>query len=393
MGVSIQPQAGVTTVYREQTTPGVLATNDSSARVFRSTSTAGLRLVKSAVATAEVRSDLQKQRDRHGMRSVAGELPAELSLGTFDDLLQAVMRSTWSSPLTSGSFTLTSYVQSTGVITRATGSFVGEGFRVGDTIFANSAIGVNQNIPVVLTAVGTTTATVGNRTAWVDVSGPTGVTVTRSKKLTLGTTRRYFSVEHWAPTIADSQRFIDVRVSSVSFTFERGQPIGVSFGFTGRDMQTGTSQYFTSPTTSTSLQMTAADSLAILLGAQSLTLTSATLTLNLNHILPEVAGSVTGPDVIEGQATVEGSVTFYVTSQAQLAAYLAETQVVLSLLFRELGTNGFIGVSATNCTFGDYTTERIGQSDAQLVTVPLIVGIASGSDRDASMLTIQASNA
>jgi hypothetical protein len=393
MGVSIQPQAGVTTVYREQTTPGVLATNDSSARVFRSTSTAGLRLVKSAVATAEVRSDLQKQRDRHGMRSVAGELPAELSLGTFDDLLQAVMRSTWSSPLTSGSFTLTSYVQSTGVITRATGSFLGEGFRVGDTIFANSAIGVNQNIPVVLTAVGTTTATVGNRTAWVDVSGPTGVTVTRSKKLTLGTTRRYFSVEHWAPTIADSQRFIDVRVSSVSFTFERGQPIGVSFGFTGRDMQTGTSQYFTSPTTSTSLQMTAADSLAILLGAQSLTLTSATLTLNLNHILPEVAGSVTGPDVIEGQATVEGSVTFYVTSQAQLAAYLAETQVALSLLFRELGTNGFVGVSATNCTFGDYTTERIGQSDAQLVTVPLIVGIASGGDRDASMLTIQASNA
>lgn len=393
MGVSIQPQAGVTTVFREQTTPGVIATNDSTARVFRSTSTAGLRLVKSAVATAEVRSDLQKQRDRHGMRSVAGELPAELSLGTFDDLLQAVMRSTWTTPLTSGSFTLTSYDQTTGVITRGSGSFVGEGFRVGDVVVFNASVGANVGRPMVLTAVGTTTATVGNRLSIDTVTGPTGVTVTRSKKLTLGTTRRYFSIEHWAPTITDSQRFIDVRVSSVSFSFERGQPIGVSFGFTGRDMQTGTAQYFTSATTSTSLQMTAADSLAILLGAQSLTLTSATLTLNLNHILPEVAGSVTGPDVIEGQATVEGSVTFYVRSQAELTAYLAETQVALSLLFRELGTNGFIGVSATNCTFGDYTTERIGQSDAQLVTVPLIVGIASGSDRDASMLTIQASNA
>ena len=54
-----------------------------------------LALSKSALESAEVRSDRQIAHHRHGNKSVAGDIGFELSYGSFDDFLEAVLGGAW----------------------------------------------------------------------------------------------------------------------------------------------------------------------------------------------------------------------------------------------------------------------------------------------------------
>lgn len=54
-----------------------------------------LAVSKNTFESAEVRSDRQIAHFRHGVKSVAGDVGIELSYGTFDDFLEALMGGTW----------------------------------------------------------------------------------------------------------------------------------------------------------------------------------------------------------------------------------------------------------------------------------------------------------
>jgi len=71
------------------TTPGTPAFTD-----IRHTG-ASPGMSKSALESAEIRPDRQIVHFRHGNKSIAGDVPFELSYGTFDDFLEAVMCGTW----------------------------------------------------------------------------------------------------------------------------------------------------------------------------------------------------------------------------------------------------------------------------------------------------------
>lgn len=391
MGVSFQLQPNVRTAYRVETVYGTLPTNDSTARVFRTNPGTGLALTKSPIVANEVRSDLQKVRDRHGSRVVSGSLAADLSLTTFDPLLEAALRGTFSAVLTSPSFTA-GYVASTGILTRGTGSFIGEGYKVGDVVtLAGANVSAQAGIPLVLVAVGTTTATVGNRASITDITSAAVTTVSRPKKVIMPASPvlRSFSVEHWEAGATSSQRFLGCRVGSLAFTQPPVGMVGVEFGFTGQDMALGASSYFAAATEFTSTPMAAVDAIVCYNGAQIATLSAASLTLDLGLTTTPVIGSVLSPNVFDGVVGVTGSLTFLKSAQTLMSQFLGETTgLSLQLMYREAGTNGFIAVNVPNFTVGSVETERIGAQGAQLETAQIMVGVASGSDRDASMLTL-----
>jgi len=52
---------------------------------------------KTALESAEIRSDRQIAHFRHGNKSIAGDIGFELSYGTFDDFLEALLGGTWAS--------------------------------------------------------------------------------------------------------------------------------------------------------------------------------------------------------------------------------------------------------------------------------------------------------
>lgn len=396
----IQSKANVTTAYKVQAAHGVLPVNDATARIFPTYAGAGFSGTKTSIPNLTIRPTLDRLRPRHGLVSVQGSVQGALALGTYDPLFEAALRGTWSAILTSASFTA-GYVASTGVLTRGTGSFLAEGYKVGDGVFlAGANVSAQAGIPLVLTAVSALTCTVGNNVAIpgntfvpiTDIGSAAATTLVRPKKLIQATSPvfREFAFEHWEPAITNSERYIDCRVDTMTM----GMPIDgngdVSFGFRGTNVLPAAAQYFTAAVQSVATAMSGPDCVIIYNGSASVTIAGASLTTRNNTEAPNVLGSTIAPNVVDGVMDIDAELTFQRDSRANLVAFLAESgPFSMTFLWREIGTNGFITQSIPAFTLGNATpAERIGESGPQIETVPLLIGIGTGADRDPSMITM-----
>lgn len=79
--------------YIEEVTRGTTPATPAMKRL-RHTS-ANLALSKNTIQSEEIRSDRQIADFRHGAYQIGGDIGFELSYGTFDDMLEAVMAGTW----------------------------------------------------------------------------------------------------------------------------------------------------------------------------------------------------------------------------------------------------------------------------------------------------------
>ncbi len=381
-------KAGVLTVFREEDTFGVLADNDSDAVVFRANAGNGLVLNKEPIAVREVRADQQKVRDRHGFRTVTGEMSADLSVASFDGLIEAGFRGTWAAPLTSGTFSMT-YDDATGVLTRDSGNFGTEGFRVGDAVNVTGAASANTQ-PLILTAVGTTTVTVGNKTAMADAVADAGCALVRPKKLIMpaAPVRRSFTWEHWVAAIARSQRFVGCRMDGLGFTIVPGEPVGLNVNLVGQNMTVAGTQYFTAATEYDNPPLVAVDAAICYNGTPIETLTAANVSWNLGMAGQPVIGSTFTPDVFGGVVAPTVSLSTIISDDTIVEQFLNETTgLSLQFLFREVGSSEFALLNTGSFTIGQATTARIDASGAQTVDATLLVGIPSETNRDPSMFT------
>src|SRR5690554_4227918 len=94
----------------------------------------GLTLAKEPINSNELRADGMTTRGRHGSRSVDGSSPADLSVGTFDDIFQALFRSESSPALELDATDFTSITTTANAIIFASGSPITLGLRVGEII-------------------------------------------------------------------------------------------------------------------------------------------------------------------------------------------------------------------------------------------------------------------
>src|SRR5438105_1204650 len=76
----------------------------------------GLTLQKARIASEELRRDGGTTKDRHGMRSAAAAYAGELSVGTFDALIEAITRGTWTAAAAIAAATMTTITTTTTTI-------------------------------------------------------------------------------------------------------------------------------------------------------------------------------------------------------------------------------------------------------------------------------------
>lgn len=222
--------------YVAETSFGVTPTSPSTAYV-RAKAGAKFELSRNTFTSNELRPDRQVGSLTYGTRSGSGELPFELSYGSFDDFLEAVMGGTWTANVlkvgnTKRSFTfqegypdINLYEQNTGVvftgfslsvkpdaavegsfsalfkdqnciqyaddgvttmafdatdktITRSAGSFITDGFAVGQTVKITGASVAGNNQSIVLSDVSALVLTASTATITNDTA-KTGVTICR----------------------------------------------------------------------------------------------------------------------------------------------------------------------------------------------------------------------
>lgn len=328
--------------YKKETTFGELPLATGAQYIRRVTS--NFNLTKETYQSEEIRQDYQIQDFRHGVRSVEGSISGELSAGAYSDFLASAVARDWTAatPSSMGSVTIAT-VGSTSTITRGTGSFLTDGIRVGSVIRLTGFATANNNTNLLVVALTATVATVvvlagGLLTA---ETVATGGAYTATGKMTYapstGHTDDSYTIEEWYSDIAESEVTVGNKVNTVGIALPATGLTTIDFSFMGQDLkQTGTSQYFTTPTAQGTNGIFAAVNGALIVNGVAVALiTSVNLNINRNLTSEAIVGSNIRPEIYEGRIVVDGDFSTLFQDRTFSNYFNDETEVSLVVALTE----------------------------------------------------------
>ena len=316
--------------------------------------TAAFNLSKETYQSEELRTDYQISDMRHGVRSAEGSLSGELSAGSYKDFMAAVLTRDFTAGVTAahagtGAVTVAA-AASAGVypVTRTTGSWITDGFRIGDVIRITAGTGLNADVlNKNLLIVAVTSATeirvvVLNNSTMTPTASSAATAISVIGKKTwvpqTGHTNDSFIVEEWFANIGQSEVYTGVKVNSMGISLPATGMATVDIGFMGKDLAvTQTSQYFTSPTQGTGQVFAGVNGVVVFNGAPVAVITDASININRNLSNATVLGSNSIAEVFTGRAAVDGSLSVYFTDATARNAFKDETEV--SLVFALTASN------------------------------------------------------
>ncbi|MCA3072485.1 MAG: hypothetical protein IOD11_18880 [Rhodocyclaceae bacterium] len=334
----IQSVVGVGLAFRRETTFGTIATNDATARAVPYVGHT-LSLSKSAIESEEIRPDFQTATMRHGNRAVGGDLQLQLQTGTYSPLMESALRRDFTTVTALAALTnvAAASVGNGGTFTRAAGSWITDGLRVGmcvrmtgwtTTAAANNAR--NYTIVTLTATVMTVAEAVVTKAAGdsVVVSVPGRVTFIPST----GHTQSSYTVEEWNPDVPRSNRFLGCRVNTMAINAQPNARADLTFGLLGRDRGTAASRYFTSAVTPAAAVMQVGhNGLLVVNGTPSGIVTGFELNLTNNMEVGAAVGSNLTPDVFHGRMVVNGRLTAYFDNTTLDDVFDLESEIGLVL--------------------------------------------------------------
>lgn len=306
--------------YKKETVWGTPA-GASGAKVLRRV-TSNFNLAKETYESQEIRQDYQVADMRHGIRSVAGSINGELSPGSYSDFFQSVVARDFTvvAPVSSLSVTIAT-AGSLYTVTRATGSWLTDGFRVGNVVLLSGAglnvANANNNLLIVSMTATILTVRVLSGVALVAEGPIASVTATVPGKVTYapltGHTDDSYTVEEWYSDISQSEVFVGNKVGSVAVQLPTTGLVTTDITFQGRNLDTkGAVQYFTSPTAAGTTGIFAAVSGALVVnGTPTALITSADFTIERGLEAANVIGTNLSADIFTGRIRVNGNFSAY----------------------------------------------------------------------------------
>jgi hypothetical protein len=339
---------------KEETAYGIVPTA-SGAALLRRVDFA-MNLAKDAYESNEIRPDLQVADMRHGVRRVAGTLNGELSPGSYANLLAAVMKRAFSTVTSITGASITIAVSGAAwSVTRASGSYITDGIRVGMVVRLTAgsfdAANLNKNLFVVAVTATVLTVVPLNGTALVAQGPIASATVAVPGKWnyvpTTGHTDRSFSIEEWFADNSLSEVYSGCKITGASLQLPPTGLATVGLTVAGQDLKArSTSRYFTTPTAVGAAGIVAAVNGVLRVGAQTLaSVTGLNFEIAANYTGDAVVGSNTVPNQFAGRVRVSG----------QFTAYL-EDAVLRDLFVDETATSLLVAMTADNAANSEFLT-------------------------------------
>lgn len=337
-------KTGYITEVTRGTTPG-----SPTLKELRAT-TRNINLQKNILETQEVRASRQKSDARHGFNQVVGSYGFELALQDYDDIIEYAMSGTWAAGTTATTIGTDATGTGTSKFTRASGSFITDGFRVGDIVQGAGFTDPDINLPYPVISVSALEIVVydpGDVISTEAAGGGKSVTLV-GKRVDIGTTLRTGSFERQFLDVAQYQLFRGVAVNQFSLNITPEAIVGGTFDLLGMSAaaMSGSSVSGGAPTAPQRTSPFAAFDGAIFeAGALIAVVTGLTLALNNNRRLEAVVGAKFSPDVFEGQAEVSGEVTAFFENATLFNKFVNETESTIMVKLAELGTSGFMALN------------------------------------------------
>jgi hypothetical protein len=246
-------------------------------------------------------------------------------------------------------------------VTRATGSWLTDLFNVGKVFtLTGGTLNVSnssKNLLIVSMTATVLTVKVLNNSALVAEGPIASVVATVKERDTFipltGHTDRSFTVEAFYSDIAQSEVYAGMKVSSMHTQMPATGLATVDFNRMGADLaQTGTTQYFTSPTAQGTNGIFASVSGAVIVnGAPAALITSADFTVDRATAEAIAVGSNAVQDIFTGRIKSSGNLSIYFQDAAFRDIFNNET--VASLVFCLASS------SAANADFISYTIPKV----------------------------------
>lgn len=327
--------------------------------------TSTLDLNKATYQSGEILESQQRRDTRHGVRSVAGTISGELSVGGYQLPMESVLRQTSQNVVTTGAQTNITAAQvapNGGTFTRGAGSFLTDGFKIGDVVTASGwtapalANNAHNFMIVALTATVMTVIGVDGVPVVAKAAGD-GVTIVQAGKKTWipqsGQTRDYYTIEHWFGDIGQSEQFVDCVFTGFTASLPPTGMATLELPVMGLNMDTGQAEYFTSPAASpTGGILASVNGVLVINGAVAAVVTGLTIVVNGNYSAPGgVIGSNVDPDIFPGPIDVSGQITALFVDTVMRDLFLNETESSLAV--------ALTATNAPNSPFTAFVMSRV----------------------------------
>jgi len=387
---------------KKQSAFGTAASGASAQELRRVTS--NLSLEKDTYESAEIVTTAMVQDYRHGVRRVRGDIQGELSPATYKLLMQSALRRDFTTGVNSTALTnVTAAAGPPGTFTRAAGSFLTDGFKVGDVIRWTgwTTTGTNNNSTnFVITAL-TATVMTTNGTVAAKASGDSVTATVVGKKTYVPTsshTEDYYTIEHWFSDVSLSEAFTDCRVGGMQLRLPATGMATCTFNVMGVNVTTNTSQNFTSPTAITSTGLTAAVNGALwVAGAAVAIVTGLEVNLDLGLNGEPVVGSNTLPAIFAGRSRVSGQLTAFFQDATLRDLFLNETEagITVVLYTGTSATADLLAINLPRCKVGGASKD---DGEKGIIQTLPFVGLqnstgGAGTNSENSVISIQDSQA
>lgn len=406
--MSYQEQSNALVAFKVQSGLGSQSSG-AGATLLRQNGGQGGRLTKAATESGEIRSDMLSSRGRHGTQKTNGAYTSELSLGSHDAILEAVMRGTWGSAdlqLDEGDFT--SITTGANTIVLASGSPISLGLRIGDVIrITNQATSTGNNgRNLRITGLSSTTITVAE-TLTVNAVADTDCEVTRPGRVLINPVlpvKRYFTVEEYETDIDGSEVFTDCAWGSLHFSMQPNGIVMLDTTWVGtgqfETVTASSAPFFASPSLPTGVPLAALEATVRKGTTDLVDLTAFDLTIDITPTAPDVVASRYAPDVFTGSMQISLNLTTLRSDLLDVADFLDETPLSLHVLFAEPESEpkDFVSLFVPNFTLGAVDKSALAKAGGprtQTLTVPaaLVGKDDRGGAYDATMIKLQVSNA
>lgn len=327
-------------IAKKQSGLGVASSGTGGTSFPRTSST--LELKKETYGPSNMKPSQQESGARHGARSVEGSISGDLAVGTHQLFEASFLRQAWQTAATTGALTDITAAAAAPQFVRAGGSFITDGFKVGDVVrwtgFAGGGATANNSKNFLITALTATDMTVISlhKTAGVadavvaDAAGDSVTCTLVGKKTWIPATahtRDYYTFEEWHSDIAVSDLFTDCAITGMNVKLPGSGMGTIDFTVKGLNMSTSGGQILTTPSAATEAGNCASVDGAVLIGGTASAVVTAidisgdgTFTMGDARV-----GADTRTDVLPGRVKVSGSVTVQFENVTTRNLFINET--------------------------------------------------------------------
>lgn len=319
---------------KREVTYGTIPAAASAQLLRRVQSTVDLQ--KDTYASNEIRPDMQIADFRHGVRRIKGSLQGELSPKTYSDQLSAMLKRDFTAGVSAAAASITiAGAAGAWTVTRAAGSYLTDGFKIGDvirlTVGTFNAANLNKNLLITALTATVATCVVLNASLLVAEGPIAGSTVAvQGKKTWIPTTAQTdvsYSIEHWFNDISQSEVFSGVKFDKAAINLPPTGMATVQFDVVGQNITTAAVRYFTSPTAIPGTGVVAAvNGVLIVNGVAQTVVTGLTLSIDPMFSGDPVVGSTVVPNQFAGPVNITGQFTAYFTDNTLRDLFVNETE-------------------------------------------------------------------